>query len=123
MRRSLEAGPLQRRIWAECDAILTISAPENTREGADLSDERRRALEQRSQPLRRRTMSMGVPWLICEYPTHATAQEAGMTLAEFEDFVFGAVLLDWDAEAEKMRRFADVFDAADEVRIVGEGPT
>jgi aminopeptidase len=116
-----EAGPLQRRIWAECDAILTISAPENTREGVDLSDERRRALEQRSQPLRRRTMSMSVPWLICEYPTHATAQEAGMTLAEFEDFVFGAVLRDWDAETEKMRRLADVFDAADEVRIVGDG--
>ena len=42
-----------------------------------------------------------------------------MTLAEFEEFVFGAVLLDWDAEAERMRRIADVFDAADEVRIVG----
>ena len=43
-----------------------------------------------------------------------------MTLAEYEEFVFGAVLLDWDAEGAKMERIARVFDAADEVRIVGE---
>jgi aminopeptidase len=66
-------------------------------------------------------MAMGVPWVICEYPVNATAQDAGMSLGEMEDFVFGAVLLDWDAEAARMRRIADVFDAAGEVRIVGEG--
>src|SRR5213078_4289791 len=54
------------------------------------------------------------------FPVTATAQDAGMTLEELEEFLFAAVLLDWDAEAEKMRGIADVFDAADEVRIVGE---
>jgi aminopeptidase len=116
-----EASPLQRQIWSECDAIITISAPESTREGSDLSDERRQALEQRLQPVRRRTMAMEVPWVICEYPVQATAQDAGMTLAEFEQFVFGAVLLDWDAEASRMRRVADAFADASEVRIVGDG--
>jgi aminopeptidase len=116
-----QASPLQVGLWDECDAMITISSPESTHEGADLSDERRRALEQRSAPLRRRTMAMEVPWVICEYPTEATAEEAGMSLAELEEFLFGAVLLDWDAEAAKMRRIADVFDAAREVRVVGEG--
>src|SRR5919204_4383323 len=36
-----EPGSLQQRIWEDCDAFIMISAPENTREGADLSDERR----------------------------------------------------------------------------------
>ena len=116
-----EAPPLQLRIWEECDAVITISSPESVHEGSDLSDERRRALGQRSAPLRRRTMAMNVPWVICEYPSEATAEEAGMSLAELEEFVFGAVLLDWDAEAAKMRRIAEVFDAAGEVRVVGEG--
>lgn len=44
-----------------------------------------------------------------------------MTLRQFEDFLYGACLLDWDAEEKKMRRLADRFDAAKEVRIVGEG--
>jgi aminopeptidase len=66
-------------------------------------------------------MAMEVPWTICEYPVQATAQEAGMTLGEFERFVFGAVLLDWDAEAAKMRRIADAIEGTSEVRIVAEG--
>jgi aminopeptidase len=45
----------------------------------------------------------------------------GMTLGEFEDFFYGAVLLDWDAEAARMKKYAERFDAASEVRFVGEG--
>jgi aminopeptidase len=116
-----EASPLQLRIWESSDALITISAPESTREGSELSEERRQALAERGKPLRARTMAMDVPWVICEYPVEATAKEAGMSLQEYEEFIYGAVLLDWDAEGAKMRRIADVFDAADEVRIVGEG--
>jgi aminopeptidase len=42
-----------------------------------------------------------------------------MSLKAFEDFIYGACLLDWDAEGEKMKRIKDRFDQADEVRIVG----
>ena len=42
-----------------------------------------------------------------------------MTLAEYTEFIFGAVLLDWDAEHAKMQRIANVFDAAEEIRILG----
>ena len=42
-----------------------------------------------------------------------------MTLDEYTEFIFGAVLLDWDAEGAKMQRIASVFDAAEEIRIVG----
>lgn len=116
-----QAAPLQRRVWEECDAFIMIKAPENTREGSDLSEERRQLLQQRVEPLRRRQMAMDVPWVICEHPTHAAAQDAGMPLGEYAEFIFGAVLLDWDAEREKMAGIASLFDAADEVRIVGEG--
>jgi len=116
-----EAAPLQRRIWEEADAFITIWAPESTVEGSDLSEEQRVALEARLRPLRERTMSMAAPWVVAEYPVPATAQDAGMTLDDYTEFLFGAVLLDWDAEAAKMRRIADVFDATDEVRIVGDG--
>jgi aminopeptidase len=108
-------------IWENCNAFIMISAPENTREGAELSEERRQALLDRTKHFRERQMSMRVPWVVCEYPVHATAQEAGMTLDEYTEFIFAAVLLDWDAEGAKMKRIANVFDAAEEIRIVGEG--
>jgi aminopeptidase len=116
-----DASPLQRRIWEEVDAFVTIWAPESTKEGADLPEERRQALEERAKPLRTRTMAMEAPWVVAEYPVESAAEDAGMTLAEYTEFLYGAVLLDWDAEGEKMRRIAEVFDAADEVRIVADG--
>ncbi len=113
-------APIQIHMWETSDAFISISAPENVREGADLSDERRELLQKRVEPLRRRQMAMDVPWVICEYPTNAAAQEAGLTLSEFEEFVYGAVLLDWDAEYRRMSKIAEIFDRADEVRIVGD---
>jgi len=44
-----------------------------------------------------------------------------MSLGAFADFLYGACLLDWDAERERMRRFAERFDKAEEVHIVSEG--
>jgi aminopeptidase len=114
-----EPSPVQRAIWEGCDAFITVWAPENTRDGADLPPERKALLERSSALLRQRTMSMEVPWTICEYPTPATAQDAGMTLGQLDEFVFGACLLDWDAEERRLRRIADRFDAAHEVRVVG----
>jgi aminopeptidase len=60
-------------------------------------------------------------WVGCQYPTPSLAQEAGLSLQEFEDFLYGACLLDWDAERERMSRYAQHFDDAEEVRLVGAG--
>ena len=49
----------------------------------------------------RRRLTGELPWVGCLYPTEALAQEAGMTLADYADFVFGACLLDWEAEARR----------------------
>jgi aminopeptidase len=116
-----EPAPLLRRIWQEADAYISIYAPENTREGAELSEERQMAMQEGTASLRERAMSLSVPWVVAVYPVISTAQDAGMTIGEFEEFVFEAVLRDWDAEGRRMRKIADVFDAADEVRIVGPG--
>jgi aminopeptidase len=116
-----EAPPLQRRIWEEVDAFIAIYGPENTREGSDLSEERQAALRQMSAPMLERTMSLAVPWVVAEYPVISAAQDAGMTLDEYEEFIFDAVLRDWDEEGRRMRKIADIFDASDDVHIVGPG--
>ncbi|MGN6797606.1 MAG: aminopeptidase [Gaiellaceae bacterium] len=116
-----EPSPIHRHIWETVDGVITIYCPEDAHEGSDLSEERLAALEQMMAPLRRRTMALEIPWVIGEWPTQALADEAEMTLDEYEEFIFNAVLLDWDAEGERMRRIADVFDAADEVRIEADG--
>src|SRR5262249_11504004 len=73
------------------------------------------------RPFFQRSSAADFPWCGCQFPTPALAQEAGMATAEFENFLYSAVLRDWDAEAERMQRYADRFDAAQKVRIVGAG--
>jgi aminopeptidase len=116
-----EPAPLVRHVWEGADAFVCVWAPENTREGSELGDERRAAVAQSLAPMRARTMSMSVPWVVAEWPVQSAAQDAGMTLRAYEEFIFEAVLRDWDGEAARMRRVADVFDGAEEVRIVGDG--
>jgi aminopeptidase len=101
------------------DAIVSVQAPENTREASAISPERMQAVMAGLQPALQRTLDGTLPWVGCQYPTPSLAQEAGMSTEEFSEFLYGAVLLDWSAEKERMQRYADRFMAASEVRIVG----
>jgi aminopeptidase len=116
-----ELPPIEQHAIATEDARLTIRAPEDVHAGSGLEPERRALLQRAMEPAGRRARSLGVRWAVAEYPTEAAAAEAGMTLPEFEDFVYGACLLDWDAEERRMRRIKERFDDASEVRIVGAG--
>jgi aminopeptidase len=103
------------------DARITIDAPENTREGADLPVGRHAPLKHYSRPFFRRTMTDEIRWTGCQFPTPALAQDAGLTPHEFEDILYGACLIDWSLQAERMARYLERFDAAEEVRIVAPG--
>jgi aminopeptidase len=102
------------------DSYIAIIAPENTRNGSDVPAER---LGLRQQAMRRYHapfLADEKPWVGCNYPTAALAQDAGMSLPAFREFVYRAVLVDWQALRERMEGIAERFDRADTVRIVGE---
>jgi aminopeptidase len=101
------------------DALLFVSAPENTRAGAAVDARRLAAARAAYRPATARLTGHEIPWLACQYPTPALAQDAGLDTASFADVLYGAVLQDWDALGARMRGYADRFDAATEVRIVG----
>jgi aminopeptidase len=103
------------------DGLIVIEAPENTRELTSLPEERLAKIQAGMRPHMERVLTMELKWVGCQYPTPALAQEAGMSLGAFADFLYGACLLDWDAERERMRRFAERFDGAEEVHMVSEG--
>lgn len=103
------------------DALLAISAPENTQDGSELPAERQTAFRRSRKQQIKRVVEFTMPWVGCNFPTPSLAQDAHMTLAQYEEFLYGACLLDWDALAREMRQRADHFDRANEVHIVGEG--
>jgi len=112
-------APLEAHTWENADALISIEAPENTRELGSLSEDRLALVQAAWRPIVERLLTHEMQWVGCQFPTSALAQDAGMSLTEFSDFLYGACLLDWDAERERMSRYAELFDAAEEVRIVG----
>jgi aminopeptidase len=73
-------------------AQLGIQAPENTRALAGIDPERLARAARARKPLREQTMRKR--WCSTLWPTQAGAQQAGMSLTGFEDFVERALFLD-----------------------------
>jgi aminopeptidase len=116
-----ELPPIEQHVFDNADGLIAIEAPENTRLRAGYEPARFEALLKATRSFMERQVTRDIAWVGCQYPTPALAQDAGMSTNEFADFLFGACLRDWDAERERMQRYADRFDAAEQVRIVGPG--
>jgi aminopeptidase len=114
-------APLEEHVSMNADGFIAIVAPENTREAVDIEPRRLQLLQASSAPVMQRMLSGRLPWVGCHYPTPALAQDAGMSYEQFAEFLYGAVLIDWQAERERMGRIKEVFDTAKEVRIVAAG--
>ncbi|HVE76168.1 MAG TPA: aminopeptidase [Actinomycetota bacterium] len=121
MELASTVSELEKRVAMEADAFITISAPENTREGSEIPPDKQFASQKAMQPVMERVVNMEVAWLACVFPVPALAQDAGMSLSAYEDFVYGACLLDWKTEGERMKKYADRLNDTKELRIVGEG--
>lgn len=53
------------------------------------------------------------------YPCEALAQEAEMSLEEYEDFVFGAMLQDWDKVGRRIKTVLNKFKKGKHVHLLG----
>jgi aminopeptidase len=111
------------------NAHLRISAAANTRARSGIDPARlaiaSRALAPRQQRFMARAASGELRWCGTLFPTQAHAQDAGMALAEYEDFVYGAMLLDtpnpaaaWRAVHTEQARIIDYLARHDEIHIV-----
>jgi aminopeptidase len=116
-----ELPSIDRYMIDNVDCLIAVQAPENTRETSAIAPERMAKLNVAYRPAMERVMAGSLAWVGCQYPTPALAQEAGISLGQFEDFLYGACLIDWDAERERMQAVKERLDAADEIRLEGAG--
>ena len=125
-------NPARREDIERADVRIVIEGATNTK-SLSAVDPARQALVERSRAELRdryleRALSGELRWVLSAYPTNASAQDAEMSLAEYEDFSYRAAFLDngdpvsrWRAFSEELHRVAEFLSAKEEVRIVAEG--
>lgn len=104
-------NPLQQKAMEEYDAYLAIRAPFNLKGTQSIDPERKKLRSKALAPINQtyftRTADRSLKRSLCQYPTQANAQEAGMSLEEYQQFVFNACNLyaeDPEAEWLKVRK-------------------
>ncbi len=119
----------ERLASQKVNSTLSIMSPHNLKALSGV-DPKRQALASKAraelnQIFMQRSASGDLRWCVTLYPTNASAQEAGMSLSDYETFVYNAMLLDrddpieaWKAQGREQQRIADGLAGTRELHIV-----
>ncbi|AJE03283.1 aminopeptidase [Geobacter pickeringii] len=100
----------------EVSVYIGISAGENSMVMAQANQANMIAWSKTTRPIVDRRVK-NTRWVITRYPTHGAAQEAKMSLEEYEDYLFSACCIDWQAESRKQEKLKRLMDRTESVRI------
>ncbi len=118
----------------QVDCSIGIWAEENTKAMTNVDAKRMGLMSAARRPLStafmKRAAEGSLKWSGTQYPCQAAAQDAEMSLAEYEDFVYGAGLLDhpdpiasWKAVSERQQRLADFLEGKADYRVTAANGT
>lgn len=114
------------------DVWLTAWGGRNTRALSNIDAEKIKLSQQGAASWRKiyseRCGNGSLRWCGTQYPTYSDAQEANMSFSEYEDFVYGAGLLDfddpvseWKRISQEQERWVKYLDTKKELHIISQG--
>jgi len=123
-------SPLNRLVIEQFDAIINVRSDRNTRELSGIDPARQRRRSQALAPIIKTYLQRGatgaLKWVATLYPTAAYAQEADMSLRDYEDFVYGACFCNgddsvarWQEVHQRQQQLVEWLKGKREVRIAG----
>lgn len=105
---------LRKHVYDNFESRFRIDASTNLHELKDISPDKQRLASKAFSPILETQMRRGAAgdfkWVSTLFPTQAYADQAGMSLAEFEDFVYSAVFADKDDPIAEWKKFQDAQD-------------
>jgi aminopeptidase len=125
-------SPFAEWMVDNADVRIAVGASTNTRELSGVPPERQTLRQSVTGDLMNRAMKRSAEgdfrWVYTLFPTSAYASEAEMSLADYEDFYYGACLAGdadpltaWKRASEECNRLADWIEGHEEVRITAPG--
>ena len=93
-------SPVETVAFEQMDALISLRATTNTRAMTNVDPARVARRQASRNPLMKtymeRAASGALKWTLTQFPTQASAQEANLSLEEYEAFVYGATFCDRD---------------------------
>lgn len=91
-------SPVTEMLYGQADVLIALKAVENTRSlsGVDTEKQKARGIATRSlmETYMKRAAEGDLRWTLTQYPCDAYAQEADMSLNDYEDFVYSTTFCD-----------------------------
>ena len=123
-------SPIFRMVIETFDAVLSIFSQANTRALTNVDPARMARAQVAESALMgtffERSARGELAWNGCQYPTNAHAQEADMSLREYEDFVYSACLVDdpdpvarWKERHAQQQHLVDWLKGKERVEVHG----
>ncbi len=121
-------SPLTKLEINKIDALLTIWGSSNTKHLSGVDSKKQAKSYTYRKPLMsklfKRIDSGSLSWVGTQFPTHADAQDAEMSLSDYEDFVYGAGHLDdkdpvkhWLKVAKEQNRLIKIMNRFKNIHI------
>ncbi|PZD95115.1 aminopeptidase [Paenibacillus sambharensis] len=107
-------------LYHRADGLIRILGSANNKELTNVDPEKLKQRSRATSKLSRYLMQGGAKWVLTMFPTQAQAQDADMSLEEYEHFVYSATNVDYAAMERSMLGAIEKFNAASKVRIVGK---
>jgi aminopeptidase len=123
-------SPISKLVFETFDATLQIGAEHNTRALSHTDPAKQARHSQAQQPLMeamlQRAARQELRWCYTAYPTQAAAQEADMSLSDYQDFVYAAGKLNepdpiaaWQQEGQRQRELQTWLHGKNQVVLKG----
>ena len=125
-------SPIAKNEIESIDKLLAIRATSNTKNLTNVDPDAQTTFARAQTGLRQRyqdRVSAGeIEWCVTQFPCNASAQDAEMSLSEYEDFVLTACLVHkkdpvaaWKAIRRKQARYCKFLNDVKTLRVVKEG--
>ncbi len=107
----------------DADAYIGIDTEENTRNLTSASSKKITARQKATKPISNYICNSRPKMrrVTIAYPCQAHAQEASMSLTEWENYVYKACLIDWKKFSKKLKKINKKFEKGRKVELKGRG--
>ncbi|TXT54580.1 MAG: Aminopeptidase 2 [Candidatus Thorarchaeota archaeon] len=104
-------------LYEKTDVLIALRSPVNTRATSNVDPKRMMTRNKATQEISEIVMEKR--WCLTVHPCATLAQQGNMSMDEYQDFAYGAMLIDWKEASKNMYLIKEHLEKHKDVRFTG----